>query len=44
MEESEKIKKKKFSIFCCFSMNDKVRRKRKEKLYSSIGNKTNITE
>ena len=44
MEQSDKPKKKIFSIFCCFSMNDKERRKRKEKFRSSISNKTNITD
>ena len=44
MELSAKPKKKMLSIFCCFSMNDKGRRKRKERLYSSMGNKTNITD
>ena len=37
-------KKKKFSIFCCFSTNDAAKRKRKEKQQFFTGNKTNITD
>ena len=37
-------KKKKYSIFCCFSTNNIAKRKRKEKQQSFTGNKTNISD
>ena len=46
MKNSEKPKKKKYSLFCCFSMNNKRKNKQKINQQQSTNtvNKTNITE
>ena len=45
MNPSEKPKKKRFSIFCCFSTNDEGRRRRKNKdKRQSLATKPSITE